>query len=139
MTSVYFEIRAEVIFLFICALFGIIMNNATRFTNSWNMFKDDEELRALVLLEFAPIVSFMIESPKFPDIRMTAFTDDSAIIKNKKEFIITSTKMEFLEASMSIFRNNKTLAQEFFDECISIIGAKSGSNLSSLRRSTESG
>ena len=102
------------------------MNNATRFLNSWSISSGDSELKRLILDEFTPFVSFMVESPKYPGIRVTAFRDNSAIIDNNKSFTTTSTKTEFINAFLRIFNGNKKLVKQFFVECVSIIVASRG-------------
>ena len=97
------------------------MNNATRFINSWLISADDSELRVLILNEFAPFVSYMVKSHKFPGIKVIAFTDNSTIINNENNYIITATNTEFIEAFLSIFRGNSHTVKRFFDECVSII------------------
>ncbi len=97
------------------------MNNATRFISSWLISDGDSELRSLILNEFQPFVSFMVESPKFPGIKVTAFTDMSAIIDNKKEYTVTTDGVDFINAFLSIFRGNSHAVKRFFTECVSII------------------
>jgi hypothetical protein len=97
------------------------MNNATRFINSWLISAGDSELRMLILNEFSPFVSFMVESPKFPGIKVTAFKDMSAIIDHKKDYTITTDGVEFINAFLSIFRGDSHAVKRFFTECVSII------------------
>lgn len=100
------------------------MKNATRFINSWIISTDDSELRMLILNEFSPFISFMVESPKFPGIKVTAFKDMSAIIDNKKEYTVTTDGIEFINAFLSIFRGNSHSVKKFFEECVSIIDSE---------------
>ena len=108
------------------------MNNATRFINSWFISAGDSDLRRLILNEFQPFVSFMVESPKFPGIKITGFTDSSAIIYNKKEYIIASNGSEFVEAVLQIFHGNTFAVKRFFTECVSIIDTKRSDNAVTL-------
>lgn len=92
------------------------MTNAARFVNFLNITQDDPELHDLIWDEFAPVISFSLETPSFPNIRIIVFSDTSAIFENATKIITVDNKHEFISAAEEFFHNNTKELKQFFDE-----------------------